>query len=237
MSIYVTSDLHLSLSVDKPMYIFGDKWIDHHIKIKNDWEDKVLDNDTVIIVGDISWGINLEEAMLDLEWIDKLPGKKILSKGNHDYWWESMAKLNKNFPRLNFLQNNSYVVENIGIIGTRSWISPFSNESDLNDKKIYERELHRLGLSINHLKSQKNYSDIEKIYCFIHYPPFDDKIEKTGMVKLLEDFNSKSDIKITNVFFGHVHSFYEKVKQGNFNNINYEMITCDYKDFKLVKIN
>lgn len=236
MDIYITSDLHIGFSVNKPMNIFGEHWNDHHIKIKNDWQSKVQEDDYVIIAGDISWAINLKEVKADMEWIRDLNGNKIISKGNHDYWWQSMKKLNDNFPYISFLQNNSYIIKNIGIIGTRSWISPINPESNEHDKKIYARECNRLMISIQNLESKKEYKSLKEIFCILHYPPFDESGAKTPMIDIINDYNNKNNIKITKVFYGHVHKNHERVIQGRFSNVDYRLITCDYTDFKIVKI-
>ena len=109
MALYAISDLHLALSTDKPMDIFGGHWINHDEKIKKNWIDKIKEEDTVLIAGDISWSMKSEDSKIDLEWISSLPGKKIISKGNHDYWWSSISKLNAMYENMNFLQNNFYI--------------------------------------------------------------------------------------------------------------------------------
>lgn len=236
MSIYIISDLHVGFAVDKPMNVFGDHWEDHHIKIEEDWQSRVTKEDTVIIAGDTSWGIDLKEATPDMEWIKSMNGKKIMSKGNHDYFWTSMKKLNEHFPYISFLQNNSYIVENIGIIGTRGWLHPKSGDVKEEDIKIYNRECSRLKLSMEDLKKQKGYENLDRIFCILHYPPFLDAQNGGEIVGIIEEFNRKEEIKITNCYFGHVHSHHDRVFQGVVNGIEYKMITCDYTDFKLTKI-
>ncbi len=144
--IYIIGDLHLSFSVDKPMNIFGNNWENHSEKIKENWLNKVNNDDTVILPGDFSWGIDLEEAKSDFKFLNELPGKKILLKGNHDYWWTTVSNMNKflkenNFENICFLYNNSYLVENKIIVGTRGWttISPNSEEN----YKILKREVRK----------------------------------------------------------------------------------------------
>lgn len=236
MSIYITSDLHIGFSVDKPMNVFGEHWNEHYKKILEDWQNRVKDNDYVIIAGDISWAIDLDEVESDMQWIKNLNGKKIISKGNHDYWWSSMKKLNDRFPYIKFLQNNSYIIENIGIIGTRSWLSPFAKESNQQDKKIYNRECQRLNLSMTHLQKNENFSKLSQIFCILHYPPFDESGLKTPIVEMIENFNNNNCIKITKVFYGHVHNNHDRVIQGKYENVQYQLITCDYTDFKIVKV-
>ena len=108
MALYAISDLHLALNTDKPMDIFGEKWRNHHEKIKENWNNKITEEDTVLIAGDISWSMKSDESKDDLDWIDALPGKKIIIKGNHDYWWGSISKLNKMYENTKFIQNNFF---------------------------------------------------------------------------------------------------------------------------------
>ena len=115
MALYAISDLHLAFNADKPMDIFGQKWFEHHEKIKASWIEKIKDEDTVLIAGDISWAMKSEDSKGDLDWISSLPGKKIISKGNHDYWWGSISKLNKMYEDTKFLQNNFYVYKDYAI--------------------------------------------------------------------------------------------------------------------------
>ena len=151
MAIYAISDLHLSFGTDKPMNVFG--WADHPSNIKENWLKVINDDDYVLIPGDISWGINLEEAAPDLEFIDSLPGKKILSKGNHDYWWSTLNKFRsffdaKGFTSLNILHNNAYRAGSRTICGTRGWKPQDDEDFTQEDRKIFNRELERLRLSL-----------------------------------------------------------------------------------------
>ena len=147
MAIFVIADLHLSFNQDKPMDIFGENWIGHEKKIEKDWIKKVKENDLVILPGDFSWETYLEDTRLDFEFLNKLPGKKLLLKGNHDYWWSTITSMRKflnenNFENIDFLYNNSYEYENKIICGTRGW----SITDAEMDKKLINRELMRLEL-------------------------------------------------------------------------------------------
>lgn len=149
MAIYIIADLHLSFDTNKPMDIFGDNWKNHEEKIKQDWQLKVKPEDTVILPGDFSWGMYLEETNNDFEYINNLPGKKILLKGNHDYWWTTVTKMRRyikenNFKDIDFLYNNSYEIENKIIVGTRGWV--ISEEQE--DIRLTNREIERFELSI-----------------------------------------------------------------------------------------
>ena len=144
MSVFVISDLHLALNVEKPMDIFGGAWTNHAERVKARWMDRVKPEDHVILPGDMSWGLKLEEAMDDLNWIESLPGTKYMVKGNHDLWWASLSKLSKLFETIHFVQNVSYEAEDFMVAGTRGWVCPGSDGFGQDDKKIYERELGRL---------------------------------------------------------------------------------------------
>ena len=152
MSIYVIGDLHLSFKNPKPMNIFGDNWDNHEEKIKQDWLSKVKEEDTVVLAGDFSWAMKIEDALEDFQYINELPGKKILLKGNHDYWWTTVTSMRKflsehNLKNIDFLYNNSFEVEDKLLCGTRGW--SLSIEGTVEDKKIIDREVGRLNLSIN----------------------------------------------------------------------------------------
>ena len=156
MSLFAIADLHLSLSVDKPMDIFGG-WDSHVEKLAENWNKTVSDNDLVVIPGDISWGMNLDEARADFSFINALNGRKIISKGNHDYWWSTLSKLNKfieenGFDSIKFLHNNHYPYGKYGICGTRGWI----NETEVPaDAKVLAREAQRLEVSIQSALKEK----------------------------------------------------------------------------------
>ncbi|MBF8982079.1 metallophosphoesterase [Lutibacter sp. B2] len=228
MSIFVIGDLHLSLSVDKPMDVFGPHWANHHEKIKSHWIEMIKDDDLVLIAGDISWAMNLDEAMVDLEWIHKLPGKKVLVRGNHDYWWASITKMNKLFDDMVFLQNDSFMYENIAICGTRGWLCPNENKFTEKDKKVYERELKRLELSLDSAIKK----DCENIIAMSHYPPTNDKLEPSGFTQIYEKYNIKK------VVYGHLHGkeSFEVGLQGVYNGVEYYLTSSDYLEFKPLKI-
>ena len=170
MSIYVIADLHLSFEKEKPMSIFGDNWENHANKIKNNWKNKVTNNDYVILPGDFSWAMHLKETYKDFQYLNELPGKKILLKGNHDYWWTTLKNMREfvkenNFENIDFLYNNSYLVEDKIIVGTRGW-----NILDTdNSKKMIKRECNRLELSLK--DGIEKYGNQREIIAFMHYPP------------------------------------------------------------------
>ena len=228
MALYAIGDLHFSEAVNKPMNIFGDNWKNHEEKIIKDWINNVDDNDTVLVLGDTSWGINMQEAMPDLDIIDKLPGNKIFVKGNHDYWWTTVGKLNKLFDNMKFLQNNYYMYEEYAVCGGRGWICPNEVKFDENDKKIYPREVHRIKLSLDAAKKDGH----EKIIVITHYPPTNDKLEESEFTKLYKEYN------VEKVIYGHLHgkeSFNMGLKEV-YNGVEYLLASCDYTEFKLIKI-
>lgn len=228
MAIYAIGDLHLSGHSDKPMDIFGDHWTNHQKKIEISWLKTVKDEDAVLIPGDISWAMTLEEAMIDLEWIKNLPGTKYLIKGNHDYWWSSITKLNLLSDSMNFIQNNFFAYREHAICGTRGWTCPNSYNFTDHDKKIYLREANRLEMSLKSA-SQQNY---DKIIVMMHYPPTNDKLEPSLFTEILEKY------KVGQVIYGHLHgeASYNFGLKGVFNEIDYKLVSCDYVDFELVKI-
>ena len=200
MSIYAIGDLHLSFDTSKPMDIFGDNWKDHENKIKNDWIEKVKQDDLVLLPGDFSWAMNLKDTYKDFEYLNSLQGKKLLLKGNHDYWWNSLKKLNEyieenNFKDIYFLHNNSYEVEGKIIAGTRGWNLSLLNEED---KAIINRELIRLELSIQ--DGIKKYGEDKEIIVCMHYPPTNKELlENSDFIKLMQKYGVKKCI------YGHLH--------------------------------
>lgn len=232
MSIYAISDLHLSFSTNKPMNIFGDNWNNYEKRIEENWKKLVKEEDTILLPGDFSWGMTFEEAKPDFEYINKLPGKKIMLKGNHDYWWGTLNKINKflnenNFKNINILYNNSYLVENKIICGTRGWTIV---DNDEENEKIYKRELLRLEMSLK--DGINKYGKEKEIIVCMHYPPTNEKLmEKSEFIEIMKKYNVKKCI------YGHLHGECQKdAIKGNINGIKMELVSCDYTDFKIVII-
>ena len=234
MAIYVISDLHLSFKNPKPMNIFGDNWENHEQKIKEDWLKKVSENDLVILPGDFSWAMSLEDANLDFKYLNDLPGKKLLLKGNHDYWWTTMAKMKSyleenKFDTIDFLFNNSFLHEDIIITGTRGWTL-----NDLEGEgKILNRELGRLELSIN--EGINKFGKEKPIYVFMHYPPITNSavLNKSELkfVEVMKKYN------VQKCMYGHLHSHSHKdAIEGMQEGIEFKLVSGDYLDFKLMKI-
>ena len=222
MALFAISDLHLALSKDKPMDVFGEKWYKHDENIKNNWLKNISKEDTVLIAGDISWSMNMEEGIKEINWIHQLPGEKILIKGNHDYWWNSITKLNKMHEDMHFIQNNFFAYKDIAICGTRGWLCPYSENFTEKDQKVYQRELIRLRLSLETAK-KAGYS---RIISMIHYPPTNDKNIETGFTEIFNEFN------VEKVIYGHLHSNF----QSKIANEKYILTSCDYIDFEPIKL-
>lgn len=228
MALFAIGDMHLSFSFDKPMDIFGDEWIDHSLKIKEDWMQKVGEEDTVLITGDTSWALRLDHAKIDLDWISELPGNKVIIKGNHDYWWQTVGKLNGLYPNMFFMQNNYFRYEEYGVCGTRGWTCPNDTYFVKHDEKIYTRELARLEMSLKFAKAE----GVQKFIVMLHYPPTNDKKEPSGFTEILEKYN------VEKVIYGHLHGaqYHPLGLQGKYHGIEYYLVSCDYTDFKLIQI-
>ncbi len=226
MSIYAIADLHLALDerIEKPMDIFGERWAHHEERVRENWLSLICEEDVVLIPGDISWGLKLDEAMEDLTWIHELPGKKVLIKGNHDLWWVSISRLNELYDDMTFLQNHCYITDvddrKVAICGTRGWICPGMTGFDDHDNKIYERELIRLRFSLEEAKA----AGADHIIAALHYPPTNDKKQTSGFTSVLEEYG------VSKCVYGHLHGkdVFKNGLKGNMNGISYELVSLDY---------
>ena len=223
MNLYAIGDLHLSFDerIEKPMDIFGPRWKNHYRKLEEKWREIVTENDAVIIPGDISWGLRLDEALADLEWVNNLPGKKILTKGNHDLWWMGVGKLNRLHDDMFFLQNTSVETSpGVYVCGSRGWICPGTEGFGEHDEKIYKRELLRLEFSLK--EAQKH--NPKAIIAALHYPPTNDKMQGSGFTDLMERYGVKTCI------YGHLHGkeAFKNGMQGVFNGVEYRLVSLDY---------
>ncbi len=230
MRVFAISDLHLSINNPKPMNIFGPTWENYVDDIFADWDKKVTDDDMVIVAGDISWAMNLEDAVCDLELIGKNKGKKIIVRGNHDYWWSTISKVRGVLPP-NFyaLQNDAIKIEDKVFCGSRAWSVPEKGEPTPEDKKILDREVIRLRMSFEKAKALA--TNGEKIIAILHYPPFNSKREDSDFTRLIEEFG------ITTVVYGHLHG--NQCKSDlvvNKNGVTYYLTSCDKLGNKLVEI-
>lgn len=230
MKVYAISDLHLSINNPKPMDIFGPVWNDYLDKIIEDWNKKVTDDDVVLLAGDLSWAMKLEDAVSDIEILRNLKGKKILLRGNHDYWWSTISKVRNILPQnIYALQNDSLILGDFIFCGTRGWVVDSNKLNNLEDKKIFDRELIRLDLSLKSAKSKQTAN--QKIICMLHYPPFDRNNNPTEFTKLIESYN------IDTVVYGHLHGKIPNVKKVlTLNNVNYYLTSCDMVNNELVEI-
>ncbi|HNY66993.1 MAG TPA: metallophosphoesterase [Deltaproteobacteria bacterium] len=226
MRIFALSDLHLSFQVDKPMDIFGPAWLDHAEKIRTAWPGVVAEDDLVLVPGDISWAMRLSEAVEDFAFLGSLPGKKIIIKGNHDYWWASLSKVRQSVPEsIVPLQNSSVVFDDIGIAGSRLWLDPDLKleHTTPEDKKIWERELDRLRLSLQTLPR-----GLKTRIVMTHFPPISLDGRPSRAVAIAREFGC--DIWV----FGHMHL--GSLDYGGFNRtvegIRFEFASADYLDFK-----
>lgn len=245
MKIWALADLHLSFSVPaKSMEIFGSHWSGYHDKIENNWRACVAKEDLVLIAGDITWAMRIEEARIDLEWIDALPGTKVMIRGNHDYWWSSIGKVRKALPSsIHAIQNDSFTFGDVAICGSRLWDnhalrfsgvipledtpqSPSDPEKKAEDDKILQRELARLEMSLAALPQTA-----ARRICMTHYPPTNFQLETTAATTLLEKY------KIDTCLFGHLHALEPgEGFIGEKNGVQYFLTACDYLGFRPVEI-
>ena len=223
MAVFAIADTHLSLSTGKKMDIFSG-WSDYESRLESNWRRLVKDGDTVVIPGDISWCMTLEEGLEDFAFLDSLPGKKIIMKGNHDYWWSTRKKADEFFEKhslstLSILHNNAYACENIAVCGTRGWF--FDAESD-ESKKIILREAGRLRASIAAAKE----TGLEPLV-FLHYPPVTLERRCDEIYSVLVEENIKR------CYYGHLHSFSHAtaVNGTNEDGIEFRLISADYLGF------
>lgn len=222
MKIYAISDLHLSTNCDKPMDIFGGNWEGYADKIVSNWNNKVSDEDYVLIAGDISWAMRLEDAVSDLEWIHKLKGKKIIIKGNHEYWWKSISAVRAILPdSIQAIQNDAIKLDDVIICGTRGWVVPEDGKDySPEDEKIYKREVERLKLTLMFAKQLQ--TNNEKIICMMHFPPHNAAGDESEFMKLFVEYG------VSDVVFGHLHGYTNCKRFENIDGVNYYFTSCDH---------
>ncbi len=245
MAIYVLSDLHLSTDAktNKSMEVFGNRWQDYIAKIEKNWNAVVQMSDTVIIPGDISWAMKLEDSYHDLKFLDGLNGKKLLGKGNHDFWWATASKMKKyfaecGFESLDILYNNAFVVEDRIVCGTRGWFPDESRQitvGEVDFHKIVNREVGRLKLSLDAAKQKQEQRKTESgellpIQVFLHFPPVWADTEMHEIVDVLVEYG------IEEVFFGHIHSTYGVPSSFVHKNIKFTLTSSDFLSFYPLKI-
>lgn len=227
MRLYTIGDLHLSLGNSKPMDIFGDSWTDHTKKLFDNFS-ILQPDDLTVICGDLSWGMHIEDCIEDFKFIDSLPGKKIILKGNHDYWWNTMNKTlsvfeNNSISSINILNNNSFEFKNYSICGTRGWFCEEESGTS-HDKKIMNREILRLE---NSLKSAKN----SKIIVFLHYPPVYHDYKCNEIIELLKYY------EVRLCCYGHIHGKgIKSAINGWFEGVEYKLVSADALNFKPLEL-
>lgn len=229
MRIFAISDLHLSINNPKPMDIFGPVWEGYIDKIISDWKEKVNEDDVVLLAGDFSWAMKLENTAQDFNILKNLPGKKVIIRGNHDYWWKSISAVRGILPK-NFyaIQNDAIKFNNIIICGTRGWMVPERNAVVTEEnKKIFSREVIRLELTLN--EAQKLKQEGDKVICMMHYPPTNFARDDSEFTNLIEQYN------VDCVVFGHIHG--KKITTKFIKNgIPYYLTSCDIVGNKLIEI-
>lgn len=235
MAIFAIADLHLSFQTDKPMNIFGEQWNGYEKKIEQNWKSMISSEDLVLLPGDFSWSMYLKDTFKDFEFLNSLPGKKILLKGNHDYWWTTVTSMNafikeNNFNNINFLFNSAIEYEDKIIVGTRGWSL---NDSEDDYEKMLNREAIRLENSI--LDGIKKYGENKEIICMMHYPP----ITKT----MLESHKHSQYIEIMKKYnihkciYGHLHgNSQQEAVEGIYEGVELKLISSDYLKFVPYKL-
>lgn len=221
MALYAIGDLHLSLGTNKPMDVFGSKWANYVERIRENFS-HLSDDDVIVLAGDISWGMSLEQSLPDFQFIDALPGKKLLLKGNHDYWWTTASKMKKffvenGFQTLDILHNNCHFYGDIALCGTRGWF--YEEDQQGHNEKVFNRELIRLEASL------KVAGDKPKL-CFLHYPPLYQGYTCPEILALLERYG------VERCFYGHLHGGSHRLAiEGERNGVDYRLVAADYLRF------
>ena len=223
MALYAMGDLHLCLGAPKPMDVFGGAWVGYMEKLKQGLS-VITEKDTMVLMGDLSWALDLNSAVADFAWINEIPGRKIILKGNHDYWWSTQAKFTKfclenGFSDLNLLNNNCFFYDDWAICGTRGWFFEEERSGD-HDEKVFRRELIRLEASL------KAAGDREKMV-FLHYPPRYKGYTCREILDLLESYGARQ------CFYGHLHGASHKLAmEGTWDGVEYRLLSADYLNFQ-----
>lgn len=225
--LYVIGDLHLSFEADKPMDIFGAGWEGHAEKLKENFK-IVRPEDTTVIAGDLTWGMALQDCLEDFRFIDALPGRKIILKGNHDFWWSTASKAKKFFAEngldtIEVLNNNAFFTDGVWVCGTRGWFCPTEGGTD-HDRKIMAREVLRLEASL------RAAGEGEKVV-FLHYPPFYGKYYSREMLELIHSYG------VRRCYYGHIHgSGCLYAFEGEADGVEYRLISADHTLFRPVLV-
>lgn len=226
MRIWAIADLHLSFAAPKPMDVFGDKWRDHPARIAAVWHKLVAPDDIVLVAGDISWALRLPEALPDLQWLDALPGRKVLTKGNHDFWWDYARKRRAELPpSLQLVEADAVKLDGWVLCGTRGWITPEQPNFKPDDERIYRRELGRLERALD--TARRLATAGEQIGVLLHFPPFLADGTPTAFAQQL----SKAQVQWC--VYGHLHRRHDwqHAVQGTRDDVSYYLTSCDFLDF------
>ena len=235
MSLYVISDLHLSTNetTNKSMEKFGTKWKDYHQKLEKNFKAIINDDDTVVIPGDISWAMTLEEAKNDFKFLESLPGTKIIGKGNHDFWWSTATKIYSFFEEneihsIKLLHNNAYLLEDCIVCGSRGWFYDEKQQKTVGDvdyEKIVAREAQRLEISLTEAMKLKAENAALPVLVFLHFPPVYADCVCDKILDVLKKF------EIENCFYGHIHNNYSIPRHFEYDGISFTMVAADYLNF------
>ena len=227
MALYAIGDLHLCLGAPKPMDIFGGNWTGYMDKLKEGMS-VITEADTTVLLGDLSWALSLEESAADFEWINAIPGKKIILKGNHDYWWSTAAKFSKfceanGFSNMELLNNNCFEYEEWAICGTRGWFFE-EDRSGAHDEKVFKRELCRLEASLKAAGEKRK-------MVFLHYPPRYKGYECKEILELLAKY------EVRRCFYGHLHGGSHKLAmEGQWDSVEFRLVAADYLNFSPYRV-
>lgn len=226
MAVYAISDLHLPAR-EKPMDIFGEHWANHFEKISEDWRARVSEGDIVLLPGDLTWAMHLEEALEDLQRIGALPGRKLILRGNHDYWWSAIGRVRRSLPEGMFaIQNDFLMLDGLVFAGSRGWIIPVGDSADAGDVKIFQRERVRLEMS---LRSARSKAPDAPLIVMMHYPPLIDAAR--GFADLLEEYGVRDCV------YGHLHGAgLHGAIRGERNGVRYHQVSCDGLGFRLYRL-
>lgn len=235
MSLFVIADLHLSSDGSKSMEKFGSRWTDYMNKLRRNWSAVVKEHDTVIVPGDISWSLKLEDSLSDLLFLESLPGKKLIGKGNHDFWWSTASKMNafwaeNGIETIQMLYNNAYALEDCIVSGTRGWFVEESQQNTVGSVdylRIVNREVIRLRMSLDEAKALQKIPGNEgkPLLVFLHFPPVWNEFVCREIMDVLHEYEIKT------CYFGHIHGVYHVPRTTQFEDINFILCAADYLNF------
>ncbi len=235
MALFAIADIHLSLGTDKPMDVFGERWHDYVNRLEANWTEMVSEEDTVLIPGDISWAMTMEEALPDLRFLDRLPGQKIMIKGNHDFWWGTNGKVEKfmddnEIHSITLIKNSAIRVGTDTVCGSRGWLLPEHSEFSESDRVIYDREAGRLERSL--IAGQNLCAHTSgRMVAMLHFPPVGEHGDRTAFSDLLEKYG------VEICLYGHLHGRgHGKAFEGTKNGVRYLLASGDFIAFKPLRL-